>query len=363
MRSMLRLLATLGSVVAIACTHHVANNGDDDGDDDITDDGGDTTDGTTPTDDGGTTDATQPTDGAIQTSNAITIIVEPNGNDGSEIVNAIKAAKTSVHMTMYLLTSTDVINALIARHKAGVEVKVLLDSSSQTDNTDVYNQLKSAGVSVAWSSTTFTYTHEKCVIIDAAVAWIMTMNLTQSSPSSNREYLAIDTSATDISEAETIFEGDFAGSPPGSVNGPLMVAPINAVTDVVSLIQSAKSSIDIEVEELSDYHTSDALKAALQAHSGMKVRVVLSNEALTTSGQSAVSEIKSAGGKLVTVANPYIHAKTIVVDGTTAYVGSENLSTGSLEYNRELGVIFSIPSEIQKIESTFGTDFAAGTAL
>ncbi len=360
----LALAALLGSFLVAACSHHVVNNGDDDGDDDSTDDSGVATDGTTTSDDGGTTnDAAQSSDAPIQTSNAIQIIVEPNGNGGSEVVSAINGAKKSVHMTMYLLTSTDTINALIARHKAGVEVKVLLDSSSTTDNTDVYNQLKNAGVSVAWSSTTFTFTHEKCVIIDGTVAWIMTMNLTQSSPTDNREYLAIDTSQTDIAEAETIFEGDFAGTPPASVSGPLMVAPINAVTDVVSLIQSAKSTIDIEVEELSDYHTADAIKAAAAAHPSLKVRVILSNEALTTSGQSAVTEIKAAGGKVVEVATPYIHAKTIVVDGTTAYVGSENLSTGSLEYNRELGVIFSIASEIQKIESTISTDFAAGTAL
>ncbi len=91
-----------------------------------------------PQDDGGTlddatqgNDATQSNDGSQQTdsstSNILTspnvqIIVEPNGNGGSEVVNAINAATKSVHMTMYLLSSTDVITALIARHKAGVDV-------------------------------------------------------------------------------------------------------------------------------------------------------------------------------------------------------------------------------------------------
>ncbi len=34
----------------------------------------------------------------------------------------------------------------------------------------------------------------------------------------------------------------------------------------------------------------------------------------------------------------YIHAKVIDVDGAKAFLGSENFSTASLEYNRELGV-------------------------
>ncbi len=238
---------------------------------------------------------------------------------------------------------------------------MLLDGSTQTNNGSVYNQLKSAGVSVAWSSTKFTFTHEKCVIIDGKVAWIMTMNLTQSSPTSNREYLAIDTTPGDVTEAETIFAGDFANNPPTSVTGALVVAPINALSIVTGLIAESKSTIDLEAEELSDYHTADALKAALGR--GVKVRVVLSNATMTTSGQAALAEVKGAGGKLVEVSTPYIHAKTMVIDGATAFVGSENFSTGSLFYNRELGVVFGVASEVSKIETTISADFAKGTAL
>jgi phosphatidylserine/phosphatidylglycerophosphate/cardiolipin synthase-like enzyme len=308
-------------------------------------------------------DAAQETDSGTttQTSTNVQILVEPNGKGGSEIVASISAAKTSVHMTMYMLSNSDVITALIGRHKAGVDVKVLLDSSSQTANGSVYTQLKNAGVSVAWSSTSFTYTHEKCVIIDGKAAWIMTMNLTQSSPTSNREYIAFDSTPADVVEAEAIFQGDFAGKPPASVSGPLVVAPINAVSSVTSLIAQATSTIDIEGEEMSDYHTADALKAAL-GH-GVKVRVVLSDQTQTSSGQAAVAEIKGAGGKLVTLSTPYIHAKAMVIDGTTAFVGSENFSTGSLQYNRELGLIFTIASEVQKLSSTIASDFSKGTAL
>ena len=332
------------------------------GDDNIQpQDDADTTEASTPDDSSVPSDSSTPSDGGVTPTSSVQIIVEPNGKGGQEVVDAINAAKKSVHMTMYLLTSTDVISALISRHKAGVEVKVLLDSSTQTDNTSVFNQLKSAGVSVAWSSKSFTYTHEKCVIIDGATAWIMTMNLTQSSPTSNREYLGIDTTAGDVAEAETIFAGDFAGSPPSSVSGSLVVSPINSLADLDGMINAAKSTLDLEQEELSDYHTADALKAALGR--GVKVRVVLSDATMTSSGQSALAEVKGAGGKFVKVSSPYIHAKAIVADGTTAFIGSENLSTGSLQYNRELGVIFVIPSEVQKVASTISSDFSKGTAL
>ncbi len=95
----------------------------------------------------------------------------------------------------------------------------------------------------------------------------------------------------------------------------------------------------------------------------MKVRVVLSDVTMTSSGQAAFSEVEGAGGKFVTVSSPYVHAKAIVVDGKTAFVGSENLSTGSLQYNRELGVIFTVASQVQKVSTTIGSDFAKGTSI
>ncbi len=302
-------------------------------------------------------------DASATPSTSIRIIVEPDGDDGSEIVAAIKAATTSVHMTMYLLSDTQTIAALIARHKAGVDVKIVLDQNLPTgsSNQNVYNQLVAAGVAVHWALAQFTYTHEKCFIVDGKEAWIMSMNATNSSPSSNREYLAVDDDMADVTEAETIFEGDYAGTPPSTVSGNLLVSPINSRDKLLTLLSEATSTIDMEAEELSDTPIVSSLGTA--AHRGIKVRVVLSNETPSAAQTTAVTSLKASGVQLVTVANPDIHAKSIVVDGTTAYVGSENFTTESLQYNRELGVILAIPSEVQKIITATNTDFSNGTAL
>ena len=145
-------------------------------------------------------------------TSSLGIIVEPS-DKGAALTKAIQTAQKSVHMTMYLLTSYDVINALIAQHKAGHDVRVVLNQNffSGTGNQNVYTQLKSAGVPVHWAPSGFNYTHEKCVIIDGKQAWIMTMNATYSSPMDNREYLAVDRDPADVSEADTIFNADYAG--------------------------------------------------------------------------------------------------------------------------------------------------------
>jgi len=45
------------------------------------------------------------------------------------------------------------------------------------------------------------------------------------------------------------------------------------------------------------------------------------------------------------------------VDGVKAFVGSENISTQSLDQNRELGIIVSDTNVLGKLQSTFQTDW------
>ena len=327
-------------------------------------------------DDGNSIDAPSITaDANITGSSAITIIVEPDGNQASQLVTAVNAATTSIDVTMYVMSNDTIITALANRAKAHVMVRVVLDGSTANKafNTPARNTLTTAGATVVWSNPSFTYTHEKCIIIDSSQAWIMTMNATGTAPSENREYLAIDTGAADITEAKAVFEADFALhsiTPAGA----LVVANSNARADLVALINAATTTVDLEGEEFSDLNTGgivDSLASA--AHRGVAVRVIIGN---SSPNATAIARVKTAGGKVVvtgpmsgsgTMANPYIHAKAIVIDcsGTQCakgYVGSENFSAGSLGYNRELGVIFSVAAELAKVETAINTDFAKGTA-
>ena len=326
--------------------------------------------------DGGTTDgSTMTADANVHGTTAISIIVEPDGNSASQLVSAINAATTSISVTMYEMSNNSIINALKARATAHVPVKVILDGSStnKSFNMPAYTTLTSAGAQVVWSNPAFTYTHEKCIIIDGKVAWIMTMNATGTAPDENREYLAIDTDAADITEAQAVFDADFAMHSI-TPSGALVVANSNARPDLVALINASTKTLDIEGEEFSDLNTGGIVDSTVvAAHRGVAVRVIIGN---SSPDPTSISRVKTAGGKVVvsgptsgngTMAKPYIHAKTIVIDctGTSCtrgFVGSENFSAGSLGYNRELGVIFSTASELAKVKAAIDTDFAAGVA-
>jgi len=292
-------------------------------------------------------------------------------------------AKVAVHMEMYLLTNSTYISELETLKQKGIDVKVILNqtfptgtTASQT-NASSYSTLMGAGVDVKWApanpdGSSSGYTHEKTVIIDPgaanAQAWIMTMNLDTAAPKDNREYLAEDTSAADITEAETIFEADYAGTPT-AISGNLVVAPTNAESMLLSLIESATTSIDMEAEEIDESGQEGDLFSALtaKAKAGVTVRLVL-EDSTVASQATAVSDLQAAGGKVmgyVYGTGLDIHAKALVADGARAYVGSENFTGGSLGYNRELGVIFDEADnagQVTKVDSTILSDFNAGSA-
>ena len=61
--------------------------------------------------------------------------------------------------------------------------------------------------------------------------------------------------------------------------------------------------------------------------------------------------------------SPKLHVKAIVADGTTAYLGSENLSTTSLDSNREVGLITTDAEVIRQMSATFAGDWAQASGM
>ena len=299
--------------------------------------------------------------GAVAMTSDVSIIAEPS-DDASALIASIKGAKTSVHMEMYLLDNSTIIDALISLYQAKKDVKVILNKTFPTSggdtgsNTSSYDALQKAGVPVIWAPSGFEYTHEKGVLVDGTTAWIMTMNADYSSPTENREYLALDTDAADIAEAEAIFEHDYADQS-YSPSGKLVVSPNNSRTDLTAFIGMATKTLDMEAEELTATSIVGALTTA--AGKGVTIRVVLPD----ASGTDALSTLQAAKIQVVTYSALYIHAKSIVVDGKYAYVGSENFSETSLGSNRELGVITDNATAVGVVESTTSKDFAGGKAL
>ncbi|MGY5050724.1 phospholipase D-like domain-containing protein [Streptomyces sp. 900105755] len=285
------------------------------------------------------------------------------------IYGFINSATSSLDMTMYELEDTTAVNDLIALKNKGVTVRVVLDQAHKSADNSAYTSLTNAGVGVVWSPSSFVYTHQKTITVDGAKSLVLTGNLTSQYYSTGRDYGVFTDDTRDVAAIEKVFNADYAGTSVTPTDGDhLLWSPTDSRSRLLSVVNAATRTLDVEELEFSDSTVVNAIVA--RAKAGVKVRVVLE-----TPGDysSEVSSIKAAGGTVVGYSDPngfYIHAKAMVADyGLSTQeveAGSMNVSSNSLSNNRELGIILTGTGVAQSVattvETTFNSDYAGGTA-
>jgi phosphatidylserine/phosphatidylglycerophosphate/cardiolipin synthase-like enzyme len=276
------------------------------------------------------------------------------------IVGHIDAARTSVDVAMYQFTRWNIRDALIAAKDRGVVVRVLLDGAQDDVNGNIRADLAAAGIEVKDSPPEFTHFHAKLVIVDRALALVMSANFITYSMEGERNYGVVDRASDDLADLQAIFDRDWAGS--GALDlscTRLVVSPVNARERMLALIGGARTSLDFASMYISDGEVIAAIKSRAQA--GVPTRVLLANPAWIDDNLATAQELEASGAEARFFTSLDLHAKLVVADGT-AFVGSENLSYTSLSENREAGVLVTEPDGVSEIATQYGADWAAGVA-
>lgn len=311
-----------------------------------------------------TTGAGTPTVSPLPASQqTLKLFAEPDDGEGV-ILDAINTAHRSIWLETYLLTDTGVIQALENAAHRKLDVRVMLEPAPTGGGSpqDVLDGLKLAGAKITTASPDFSLTHEKGMVIDGNTAYIMTCNFTYSALNgTNREYGIIDSVAPDVREVVDIFNADWHRKPVHLTDSNLVVSPTNSRDDLTTLIRSAKHSLVMEEEEMYDSQIEQAIISA--AKRGVRVQVILPTpyDASDTSLDAPIALLTSGGVQVRRDSQLYMHAKMIVVDGVHAFVGSENISSSSLDGNRELGILLTNAGIIASLQQYFETDWKAST--
>jgi hypothetical protein len=282
-------------------------------------------------------------------------------DDGENaIYNFINSATSSVNVTIYELNDVTMENDLVAREKAGATVRVILDQAQKSYNTAAYNLLTAGGVGVVWSSTAFTYTHQKTITVNNDESYVSTGNFDNTYYATSRDFGVFDTDPTDVAAIVAVFNDDYKHTTITPSDGDDLVwSPTDSQTQLLALINGAQHTLDVEQEEFEDSTLVNAIVA--DENRGVTVRVVVEDPSEYT---SYLDEVTGAGGTVNSYSSTtgfYIHAKTVIADygysTAKAFVGSENFSSGSLNDNRELGIITTNSSIISGLETSFDGDF------
>ena len=292
---------------------------------------------------------------------SLRVLVEPRDGLGA-IDRLITGARSSVDLTMYELNDPTAENDLAADAKRGVDVRVLLDQNlERSRNEAAYAFLSAHRVHVTWADAGTTY-HQKTLTVDGTTSVIMTLNMVTDDYPGTRDFAVIDTSKADVAAIITTFNADFAHTaitPPDGTD--LAWSPTNSEPSILAVINGAHRTLAVENEEMDDSTVTAALERA--ARRGVDVTVVMTAD---SEWDTAFAELKSAGVHVRLYPDSsgalYIHAKAVVADagqaGQQVFVGSENFSTASLDYNRELGIRTASPAVISAISAAIAGDYA-----
>jgi len=293
----------------------------------------------------------------------LSLFIEPQAGK-APVLDAMQGAQKSLRVVMYLITDRDFIQAMKDAAARGVEVRLILELNPYgggSGNVDVADDLQKAGVKLKWDPRTINYLHEKAIVVDDQFAVIMTGNLTTSAYSANREYGLIVHDPAVVQEIVNVFQADWDRTRPQVSHPDLAWSPINARAFLRNMIDGAQKSIDMEQQNMQDPEIEDHLIQAIQR--GVRVRLITSPHyplAKDPDGPGR-EKLRKAGGQIHYLQDPYVHAKVFIIDNRLGFVGSENLTTNSLDFNRELGMRFDDPTAIGQMHNQFATDWKAGT--
>lgn len=280
------------------------------------------------------------------------LLVEPKSGV-RPLTRILDHAQRTIFVECYILTDRSVIRALERASAQGVNVYVLLEPHPfglGTQPVRVADELRAAGISVRWSSPSFALTHAKFIVVDDRVVVISTANLSHAAFHTNREFLVVETGRYRGRLLSALFRADWDRAPFSVNDRDIVISPIDSRQRISTFLRTAIKSVRLYAEEIGDVGMERALVSLARLH--LDVRVLLA----WGQSPSAVHFLAGGGVAVRETRALYIHAKAMSIDSREAFVGSQNLSTQSLDENREVGILLRGPA-VERIDRTFDADW------
>jgi cardiolipin synthase A/B len=337
---------------------------------------------------------------------------------------AIRAARSSIHLEMYIFEAGDVGRefgaALAERRRAGVEVRVMYDSVGSKDTPpEFFEDLRRRGIEVVEYNPVSAANllekglalqhrdHRKLMVVDGRVAFLGGINISKtygpaprgpggSTPSPGADAPFEDRPWRDtqlrlegpvVAQLQRLFVEQWAGqrkeSPlAGAAYFPRLVpagaevvraiagSPDDGVDALYVALISAIDNAEAQVRITNAYFVPALeLRRALEAAArrGVDVELVLPSRSdswlVTHAARSYYDELLSAGVRIYEREGRLLHAKTASIDGVWSTVGSTNLDWRSLLHNDELNAVVLGREFAGAMDRAFEEDVAHSRAI
>ncbi|MHA2118738.1 MAG: phospholipase D-like domain-containing protein, partial [Candidatus Thorarchaeota archaeon] len=329
----------------------------------------------------------------------VTTFVTPD--DSMETVfHFLDSAEESIYVEIYQFNSPGFMDKMHELHTANpsLDIKVLISEgvvSLGDYNIHTAWNLTQLGIAVRWTSDTFTFSHQKFIIIDNKTTIVQAGNwaknsfprdewtsgsapggFTQKNYRANREYHIAMTDIEVTGYYRDVFDNDWSigttydegtdgtGTPltwepsetsyyprpfheEGTFSGEMKVTPVfspdTSLEAILWCINNAQATLDIQIPYMNNNSASvrtiiDAIIAA--KHRGVTVRII-TNEHEGNNAEIA-EDLAEENIPVLWMDTRFFylnHNKAMIVDGRIVYISSINWSGTSIDNNREAGVI------------------------
>ena len=272
------------------------------------------------------------------------LIVEPTDGVGP-LLAAIKSAKRSIEIAIFRFDRADIEKALQAAADRGIKVTVLIAAANRGGEQrlrKLESRCLAAGIIVARTADDLARYHDKYMLIDRRVLYMLSFNFTHLDIDHSRGFGIVSTHAVWVREATRLFKADCTRTKYKPKTETFVVSPENARSALETFLKRAKTQLLIYDVKISD---KDMLRVLSErAKAGVEVKVIGS-----VAGRSQLDVQKLAGTRL--------HTRTIIRDRKQAFVGSQSLRAAELDSRRELGLIVQDAKIVKTLIATFEADW------
>ncbi len=272
------------------------------------------------------------------------LLIQPD--DGVEpIVRALGRARKSIQILVFRVDRNELEKALLDAVQRGVAVQALIACTNRGGDKNLRRfemRLLEKGITVTRTADDLLRYHGKMMIIDSKELYVFAFNFSHLDIALSRSFGVSTTTPAVVKEAIKLFDCDARRKRYTAGCDELIVSPVNARKQLMKFIEGAKKQLLMYEMKISDPEFVKLLNEKISQ--GLDVRVI---------GQASVR-----GRSLPIRTMPTrLHARAILRDGKSAFLGSQSLRKLELEVRREIGIIFHDKPVVKKMISVFDTDW------
>lgn len=261
---------------------------------------------------------------------------------------AIKKARKSVDIVIFRFDRAEIEAALKDAAERGVSVSALIAYANHGGEKSLRKlemRLLEAGVTVSRTADDLSRYHDKLLIIDRRLLYVLSYNFTHLDIDHSRGFGIVTRKRDLVQEALKLLRADNDRRPYKAGLDAFVVSPVNARKQLLALIGRAKKELLLYDPKIADAEMLRALSE--RAKKGVEVRIIGS-----VGRKSPHLKVRRLGGFR-------LHTRTIVCDRRETFVGSQSLRKAELDSRREVGIIVHDSKVVSGVVNTFEADWGA----